>query len=104
LNRSLTAWLQLMVAGSAPAQETLPRVHTLQELNMMIAEKPGRWAQQWLQEGMEKGRQEGRQEGIEQGQIELLLRQVQRRFGPIDELIIQRIRAAGTEDLETWSL
>ena len=38
------------------------------------------------------------------GQADLLLRLIQRRFGPVDEAVVQRIRAAGTEDLETWSL
>ncbi|CAM5202822.1 hypothetical protein CDEN61S_00079 [Castellaniella denitrificans] len=38
------------------------------------------------------------------GQADLLQRQIQRRFGPVDEAVVQRIFAAGTEELETWSL
>ncbi len=44
------------------------------------------------------------QRGVEQGQANLLLRQIQRRFGPVDDDVTQRIRAACAEDLETWSL
>jgi len=34
----------------------------------------------------------------------LLLRQIQRRFGRVDAETTQRIRAARSSDLETWSL
>lgn len=63
---------------------------------MMIAEKPGIWAQHW--------RQEGRQEGRAEGQADLLLRQLQRRFGLVSEEIEQRVRTATTEQLGAWSL
>ncbi|CAM5785295.1 DUF4351 domain-containing protein [Castellaniella caeni] len=63
---------------------------------MMIAEKPGSWAQHWRQEGQIEGRVEG--------QADLLLRQIQRRFGPISEEIEQCVRTAKTEQLEIWSL
>jgi hypothetical protein len=96
LNRSLTAWLQYVARGDGSAAQQLPPVNSLQELDMMVAEKPGIWAQHW--------RQEGQAEGRAAGQADLLLRQLQRRFGPVPEEIKQRFRAAKTEQLETWSL
>ena len=39
-----------------------------------------------------------------QGEANSLLRQIQRRFGPVDEVTTQRIRAADLPHLETWSL
>lgn len=51
-------------------------------------------------EGIKRGRVEGRVEG----QADLLLRQVRRRFGAVDEATEQRIRSARARDLETWSL
>lgn len=96
LNRSLTAWLQYVARGDdSPARE-LPQVKSLQELDMMIAEKPGIWAQHWRREGQAEGRVEG--------QADLLLRQLQRRFGPVSEEIEQRVRTANAEQLEAWSL
>lgn len=92
LNRSLTAWLRLMAESSAPAHDPLPRVNTLQELDMMIAEKPGVWARQWLQEGREEG------------QAELLLDMIQCRFGPVPDEVAQRIQAAPVPQLKTWAL
>jgi hypothetical protein len=51
-------------------------------------------------EGIKRGRAEGRAEG----QADLLLRQIQRRFGAVDEATAQRIRSAQAQELETWSL
>ncbi|WP_323000259.1 DUF4351 domain-containing protein [Castellaniella sp.] len=42
--------------------------------------------------------------GEQKGQADLLLRQVQRRFGPISDDLTQRIRKAKALQLETWSL
>src|SRR5690606_31499029 len=47
---------------------------------------------------------EGRTEGRVEGQADLLLRQIQRRFGRVDAETTQRIQAARSKDLETWSL
>jgi hypothetical protein len=38
------------------------------------------------------------------GQADLLLRQIQKRFGAVDAAVEQRIRTAGADDLEAWSL
>ncbi|WP_368642845.1 Rpn family recombination-promoting nuclease/putative transposase [Castellaniella ginsengisoli] len=96
LNRSLTLWLHCIVRRSAPPAEQLPPVKTLQELDMMITEKPGLWAQQWLKEG--------RQEGRLKGQAELLLGMIQRRFGPVPDNVTLRIHAAKAQQIKAWSL
>ena len=52
-----------------------------------------------LNEGMQKGRLEGRQEGEQN----LLLRQLTRRFGPLDAATEQRLEQASQEELERWA-
>ena len=47
---------------------------------------------------------EGEAIGLTKGQANTLLRQVQRRFGPVDEAVTQRIQSADSAHLETWSL
>ena len=61
---------------------------------MMIAER----------QGMAKGLVKGEAMGLTKGQAKLLLGMVQRRFGPVDEAITQRIQSADSAHLETWSL
>jgi predicted transposase/invertase (TIGR01784 family) len=53
-----------------------------------------------LQKGERQGRQEGRQEGEQQEAFKFLSRQLNRRFGAIDSLIIDRLRVLSTEQLE----
>ncbi|CDM26087.1 MAG: DUF4351 domain-containing protein [Pigmentiphaga sp.] len=51
-----------------------------------------------------RGIAKGLEQGQVKGQADLLLRQIQRRFGAVDAAVEQRIRAAGADDLEAWSL
>jgi hypothetical protein len=55
-------------------------------------------------EGRAEGLQEGLSEGTQRGQAELLLRQVQRRFGALPDEVSQRIRTAAGPQLELWAL
>jgi predicted transposase YdaD len=49
-----------------------------------------------LQQGVQQGRQEGRQEG----EVALITRQLTRRLGKVDSLLIERIRGLSLEQLE----
>ncbi|MFM8333236.1 MAG: hypothetical protein ACKN9T_16270 [Candidatus Methylumidiphilus sp.] len=66
--------------------------------------------QKGRQEGWQKGRQEGKQEGVQEGwqkgvqggEAALLLRLMDRRFGPFDPALRERILAADAETLLQW--
>ena len=60
----------------------------------MLAERAEQWTRQWWEEG----RQEGRQEG----EVGLLLRQLERKFGPLDAVVRERITGADAERLLVW--
>lgn len=49
-------------------------------------------------------RQEALAEGRAEGQADLLLRQIERRFGPVADPVKQRICTAQTQELSVWSL
>nr|WP_306799187.1 DUF4351 domain-containing protein [Alcanivorax quisquiliarum] len=55
------------------------------------------------QEGRREGRQEGRREGRQEGEFSLLLRQLTRRFGPLPDADIARLKRAGLDELELWA-
>lgn len=57
-----------------------------------------------LNEGMQKGRLEGKQEGLQEGELNLLIRQLTRRFGPLDAATLQRLQQADSDDLEHWAV
>jgi len=100
LNRSLAAYIQLLVLSRAQPQEAVPQVTSLQELVMLISEKPGMWARQWKREGI----LEGLRQGELSGQAALLERQLIHKFGPLPDTLVQRIHTGSAADLEVWSL
>lgn len=51
---------------------------------------------------LRKGRQEGLQEGLQEGKAEALFRQLTRRFGPLGEVMSERVRTASSAELEQW--
>lgn len=84
----LIEWILRLPKDQEPVYLTALK-HLRQEKKMgyvMIAERLG----------MEKGEVEG--------QAKLLLRQIERRFGPADDDTIQRVRSAQAKDLEIWSI
>ena len=64
----------------------------------MLATRAETWKQQWLLEG----RQEGEQMGRRAGEAALLLRLLERRFGPLPDWAKDRIASADTVSLEEW--
>jgi len=52
--------------------------------------------------GLEKGLQQGRQEGRQEGEARTLLRLLERRFGPVSELMRARVSAADLASLDQW--
>ena len=59
--------------------------------------------QQGILQGIMQGRQEGRREGRQEGELAVLLRQLTRRFGPLDAATRARLQAASAAELEHWA-
>lgn len=55
-----------------------------------------------LAKGRSEGRVEGRVEGWRQGQVMVLRRQLERRFGGLPPEVLTRLEAASAADLERW--
>jgi flagellar biosynthesis/type III secretory pathway protein FliH len=58
--------------------------------------------QEGLQEGLRKGLQKGRREGRREGEATLLIRQLELKFGPLDEETRNRVLSADPERLLEW--
>ena len=56
-----------------------------------------------LKQGRLEGRQEGKLEGRQEGELNILQRQLSRRFGPLDPTTEQRLQQASSDDLERWA-
>ncbi len=60
-------------------------------------------AQQLRNEGKAEGKAEGKVEGLTEGRAATLLRQISRRFGAADDAVVERVRSATLEELDTWA-
>ena len=68
-----------------------------EEGNEEVATMEMTWADalraEGMEQGLEKGMEKGREEGREEGRRELLLEQLERRFGPLPDATVKRIQA-----------
>ncbi len=64
----------------------------------MLAARVVEWTEEWKRQGLE----EGLEKGLQKGEANLLLRQMELRFGPLDESSLARVRAADAEALLRW--
>ena len=70
----------------------------------MLAESGYSWSDRWEREGMEKGRQQERQDVLSKARG-ILLRDLERRFGPLPEDFRRRVEAmASIEELTELTL
>ena len=62
-----------------------------------------RGLQKGMEQGIEKGLEKGREEGRTQGTASVLLRLLNRRFGPLSADVTRRLAQSTPEQLEIWA-
>lgn len=101
LRRAFGAWVRhVLMPRAAPKDAKLPNTTEFSEVIDMLTTGYKNWSRQWWLEGLEQGREEGREEGA----AALLLRLLERKFGPLDAQIKARVEQASLADREAWSL
>jgi hypothetical protein len=109
LNRAFAVWAIKVFKNRRLIPKTLPEPDSLEEVVTMLAEHIDEWTEQWKREGMLAGLQEGEAKGRMEGRVEgrsaVLSRQLAKRFGPaaLDSEVRERLRTAGSEQLDLWA-
>lgn len=118
LRRAFTVWLKrVFLPGRMPGVE-FNAIQDLREVTNMLSERVKDWTKNWEQQGIEKGIQKGLQKGLQEGlqeglqkglqegrlegEMDLLLRQLEWRFGPVNEMISAHIKQADSPTLQLW--
>ena len=70
------------------------------ELIMTMAE---RLRQEGLEKGLEQGLERGREEGMLGGRIRIVRRQLELRFGALDQAVVQRLESSDEAALERFA-
>jgi predicted transposase/invertase (TIGR01784 family) len=91
LRRAVLAWLR---AEMRLDPEAIPEILSLEEFSDMWEQTFKRWEQELKEEGRVLGRKEG--------EAELLLRQLERKFGPLDRHTRTRVSKADSKHLLAW--
>jgi hypothetical protein len=100
VRRSFALWVLRVLLPSRIRGVRFPEYLDLEEIQRMLAESGFSWSDQWMQEGMERERQEALSKART-----ILLRDLERRFGPLPETILRRVDAIGSiEELTEFSL
>ena len=99
LGRAFTAWINRIVAKRLKLDENVKVLANFQEV-AMLGEQVGDLAEIFRREG----RDEGIVEGLVTGQVNMLERLLQHRFGtPLPEWVRPRLEKADTARLEHWA-
>ena len=94
LRRAFLVFYQRNVFQKLSPGETIEEIKDFQEVEAMYATRFDKWSNELLRKGEQKGRQEGK--------AEVLLHQLTRRFGPLGEVMSERVRTASSAELEQW--
>ena len=118
LRRAFTVWLNRVLLPRRLPGQIIPAVNELQEVRAMLSDRVEEWTRSWreqgieagrkegiaigLEEGRQEGRKEGRQEGRQEGECLLLLRLLERKFGPLTTAQRQRVESSDADTLLDW--
>jgi Putative transposase, YhgA-like len=94
LRRAFVVWLQRVLLP-AKGEEDIPELIDLEDFRTMLIERVEEWSRE-IEARAEK-------KWLEQGHRELLLRQLEVRFGPIDDRTRARVLAARSASLLKWA-
>jgi hypothetical protein len=102
LRETFVVWVQKVVLPRILASDEIAPQLTLEEAQTMLAERIDQWNRKIARENLRKGRQEGRQEGRNEGRQEILLRQLETKFGALPKGTRKRVQDAEPELLLAW--
>ena len=99
LRRAFVLWMKRVLHRISPGA-IISAIEGLED-SAMLEENLREWHQRGLRRSHKKGLEEGREEGFVQGARRILLRQIERRFGPVAKGVQVRVqRITSVEELE----
>lgn len=118
VRRAFTGFLRRSLLPARFPGAEIPAMEDLEDIRPMLRDTVIGWTHQWLEEGRQKGlqqgleqglrkglregRRQGLREGVQDGRAELLIRQLERKFGPLSPDARERIANASGERLLEW--
>ena len=95
LRRAFTIWFSRVLFPNRLTETNKPSIEELDEVKNMLSERVKEWNRESMQKGM--------QNGIQKGALNLLIRQLEIKFGPIAPEVMTRLEQADDQQLLNWS-
>jgi hypothetical protein len=95
LHRAFTVWLSRVLFPLKFGKENAPAIEELEEIRTMLAETVKEWTSEWKKEGEARG--------VIKGEVEVLLRLINKKFGQMPSSYQNKIDNADSDILLTWS-
>ena len=95
LRRAFTVWFGRVLFPNRFEVDSQPAVENLYEVKTMLAERVEEWKRNYREEGL--------QQGMHLGALELLLRQLEKKFGKLSADIMATMKQANEEQIILWS-
>ncbi|HSG39161.1 MAG TPA: DUF4351 domain-containing protein [Thermoanaerobaculia bacterium] len=106
LRRAMVGWVDHALGPSRRRRKLPEGSLELEEFKVMLEKRVEEWSRairiEALKEGEQKGLQKGRQEGRQEGEANLLLRQLERKFGRLPAQTRKLVRSAEPQRLLAW--
>ena len=99
LRRAFTVWIKRVLLPAKFPDISIPEINDLEEVNTMLAERVEQWVEQWKKEGLEQGMEQGIILGEHRWAVAAITRQLNQKFGPLDQTTLNRIDSASSEQL-----
>ncbi|MCP4678671.1 MAG: transposase, partial [Deltaproteobacteria bacterium] len=100
LHRAFTVWINRVLV---PRRSKQPAFENIEEVGIMLSERIKEWNKKWIDEGLAKGREEGLEQGLRRGRAEVLLTQLEEKFGVLPDDVRGRVEAGSDAHLREWS-
>ena len=100
LRAAFETWMRRVIIPRLPGSDRLAGAGDLVEMSTMLVER----MYEWVEEARREGRQQGRQQGCREGEVLLLRRMLESRFGELPPSIVQRLDEATLDQLEQWAV
>lgn len=98
LRRAFTVWFNRVFFAAPGGKKKPPELEELTEVRTMLAETVAEWQEEWKRQGLEQGLEKGRKEG----QANILLKQLEFKFGKLNSKDRKRVQSADSKTLLNW--
>ncbi len=101
--RRVVHWALRFFTKRSGGEQLTEELAEIRDCEAMLEERIKEWEKELIEKGIQEGIKKGIAEGLEQGEAEVLLRQLERKFGEISPEYRQRIDDADSQQLLAWA-